>query len=164
MKEKLKAIVAHLTRLVKTPTFNICIGVFVVVTSFLDIKEDITKISKEHFTLFIGILMIIDSVHSLLGGVQKVFIVETNTKIEIFVIYIKRMMHSAIYYIIIGLIIVITSAYDIYEDFLKMKKEHLTLLLGIIYIFIALKKAYEGGEKAFKGVEREIPEIEKMES
>ena len=159
MKEKLKLISAHILRIAKTPAFNICVGVLVVIMSLYDITEDLSKIRKEHLTLIIGILMIIDSIHSMIGGTQKILIIESNVEVITITMRIKKIMKSPAYYIFIGLIIVITSAYDIYEDFFKIRKEHLALVLGIIYILLALKKGYEGGEKVYTAIEKELPQV-----
>lgn len=153
----MKDLKSHILRIVKTPAFNICVGIIVVIMSVYDITEDLTKIRKEHLTLIIGVLMIIDSIHSMIGGTQKILIIESNVEVVTITMRIKKIMKSPAYYIFIGLVIIITSAYDVYEDFSKIRKEHLTLVLGIIYILIALKKGYEGGEKVYTAIEKELP-------
>lgn len=158
MKEKLKN---RILKVVHSPGFLICVGLIIVVMSILDIKEDITKMRKEHITLLIGALMIISAINDFLGGVKKILTGEATPKTTPITIRIDKIMHSPAYYCVIGIIIVVVSSYDIYEDFLNIKKEHLGVILGIVYMLIALAKVYEGGHEAYEGIEEELRNTKK---
>ena len=155
IKDKLKVASSRIFGIVKTPGFNIFVGTIIVIMSIYDIAEDFSKIRKEHLTLIIGILLIIDSINDLIVGTQKILTLDNRVEGVTFMMRIKKILKSPAYYIFIGIVIILTSVYDIYEDFSQMSKEHLGLIVGIIYILIALKSGFDGGKKAFLVLEKE---------
>lgn len=149
MKRKFNQYLSSINRFVRTPGFNIFVGIVTVIISIYDINDDFSQIKKEHLTLIIGILMVIDSLNDLFEGTQKVFIIDKNPKIVKVLALFKKTMKSSLYCISIGFVIIITNWFDIYEDFLIIRKEHYGLIIGIICLIKALKNIYDGGKMEY---------------
>jgi hypothetical protein len=140
-------------QIINSPGFNIGIGIFLTCYSLYDMEEDIVKMNHRHLNVLMGILMILNACRHLFEGTHKILGRVENESVQFFYKQGDRFIDRPIIGIIIGLIIIITSTYGIYEDIENLKSHSIPIAIAIVLIIIAITSIYGGGKKIIKKVD-----------
>lgn len=134
--------------------FQIATGIFIICSSLYDLRGEFGELHKEHLNLLIGIISLWDSMDGFISGTNKIF--DTVSKKQI----IKqpgafiRFINSGVYFLFTGIVLVAGSIYDIYDDILKIRKEHLELVVGMLYIISSVASIRGAGRKIKSGIHK----------
>lgn len=110
--------------------------------SIEDIKKDITELHKEHVILVLSIILIYDHTYSMIADMRSVAD-NVKKKNRGFPWRMQRIIHSAAYTIVTALLIITGSIYDIFQDIAEMRKEYFEFVIGIVFIFMAMRTVKE---------------------
>lgn len=142
-------------KILKSKYFKIVVGVFLICSSLYDIIGDFDKIRSEHLNLLIGIILFVDSMGDVISGINNILSTSNNKQVKQQAAPFKRFINSGGYYLFMGIMITAGSIYEIYDDILRIRKEHLEFVVGIIFIILSIKKIKEGGMKIKSGILKE---------
>ena len=123
--------------------FKIVSGLTLGGTSIYDISKDVTAIHKEHMTLILAGILIFHSATEFVEDSRKVIRTVKKQDSWVFSRGLQKFLHSVAYTFSVGIIIIVASVYDIIGDITEMRKEHFEMVIGFIFIFMAIKKIQE---------------------
>ncbi|MHB1179709.1 MAG: DUF308 domain-containing protein [Daejeonella sp.] len=142
-------------RFLTSKYFKIVVGIFLICSSLYDIIGDFDDIRSEHVTLLIGIILFVDSMDDVISGINNILSTSNNKQVKREATPFKRFINSGGYYLFMGIMITAGSIYEIYDDILRIRKEHLEFVVGIIFIILSIKKIKEAGKEIKSGILRE---------
>lgn len=142
-------------KFLKSKYFKVVVGVFLICSSLYDIIGDFDDIRSEHVTLLIGIILFLDSMDDFISGTNNILSTINNKQVKREATPFKRFINSGGYYLFMGIMISAGSIYEIYDDILRIRKEHLEFVIGILFIIISINNIKEGGMKLKSGISKE---------
>jgi len=134
--------------------FQIATGLFIICSSLYDLKGEFGEIQKEHLNLLIGIILFCNSMDSFISGTNKILDTSKNKEIQKEPGTFKRFINSGGYFLFTGIVLIAGSVYDIYDDILKIRKEHLELFVGMLYIISSVLNIRGARKKIKSGIHK----------
>lgn len=134
--------------------FQIATGLFITCSSLYDLKGEFGEIQKEHLNLMIGIILFWNNLDGFISGTNKILDTTKNNEIKKEPGTFKKFTNSGGYFLFSAIVLIAGSVYDIYNDILKIRKEHLELFVGMFYIISAVSNIGGAGKKIKSGIHK----------
>lgn len=141
-------------KILESKYYQMAVGLFIVCSSLYDLRGEFGKIQNEHLNLLIGIIAIIDSLNNFISGTNKILDTVSNKHIEKEPGNFTRFINSGGYFLFAGTVLVAGSIYEIYNDILRIRKEHLEFVVGILYIVSSVASIRGAGKKIKSGIHK----------
>lgn len=145
---------SSIQKILESKYFQIATGLFIICSSLYDLKGEFGEIKKEHLNLLIGIILLWNSMDSFISGTNKILDTSKNKDIQTEPGTFKRFINSGGYFLFTGIVLIAGSVYDIYDDILKIRKEHLELFVGMLYISSAVANIGGARKKIKSGIHK----------
>lgn len=145
---------SSIQKILESKYFQIATGFFIIYSSLYDLKGEFGEIQKEHLNLLIGIIIFWNSLDGFISGTNKILDTTKNNGIKKEPGTFRRYINSGGYFLFTGIVLIAGSVYDIYDDLLNIRKEHLELFVGILYIISSVANIRGAGKKIKSGIHK----------
>ena len=145
---------SSIQKILENKYFQTATGFFIIGSSLYDLEGEFGEIQKEHSNLLIGIILLWNSMDGFISGTNKILNKTKNNEIKKEPGTFKRFINSGGYFLFTAIVLIAGSVYDIYVDILKIRKEHLELFVGILFIISAVANIGGAGKKIKSGIHK----------
>lgn len=145
---------SSIQKILENKYFQTATGFFIIGSSLYDLGGEFGEIQKEHSNLLIGIILLWNSMDGFISGTNKILNKTKNNEIKKEPGTFKRFINSGGYFLFTAIVLIAGSVYDIYVDILKIRKEHLELFVGILFIISAVANIGGAGKKIKSGIHK----------
>lgn len=145
---------SSIQKILESKYYQLAVGFFIVCSSLYDLRGDFGKLQKEHFNLLIGIIAVVDSLNDFISSTHKILYTVNKKQFKKEPGTLKRFFNSGGYFLFAGTALFAGSMYDIYTDILKIRKEHLELVAGILYVVLTFENIRGAGKKIKSGIHK----------
>lgn len=121
-------------RLQKHPLFSLLLGLIIIGYGLYDIWEELFDPSHVHLMLFIGLMIVVNSVQHLMHGydlVKKAMSRKRSTPRKL-----QLIMEQTWFSIILGLSVIANSTYGLITDIEKIHSKSVSMSVGLLFVAI----------------------------
>ncbi|WP_107040365.1 hypothetical protein [Brumimicrobium mesophilum] len=130
--------------------FSFILGLILICYGLWDIYEELFEPQHEHILILIGLLLFIHAIGHTFEGINKIMHVISKEKEVYFLNRIEFIFNLLFIRIILGLTVIATSSYGLYQDFEKIHSKSVSIGVGLLLIILPFFSASNAGMSIFK--------------